>query len=215
MDEDLVLLSDADEVPRAETLAELLSAPDALRGADASTIYVLAGDFYYYSTRCLKREVWVKGPRLLTAATLARVTPNVARFAWPELGNVPEGVNVRVVTPHASWHFSYFGGLRQILGKLTDNSHQEFNLPHFRERSWIGRQMRNCRDLFGRDASASLDSFVSPKEPWPGGSLPAAMLEDPQRWLRGGLSASAAVAEEHAEAYELASKPTSTMQQHG
>jgi len=119
--EDLLLVSDTDEIPRRSTVRGMswcsgISTPAQLRST-----------FYYYSLQH-RWSFWVddvletfqwKQPRAALVQQLAypRLTVNHLRYD-PGVRNMEEINN-------AAWHLSFFGGEERIRTKLEAYAHQE------------------------------------------------------------------------------------------
>lgn len=148
-DQDLVLVSDADEIPRRSTMRALawcsgFRPPLQLKSA-----------FYYYSFRHRWTEDGPDGsaqphqwrhPRAVTSGQLAppRVTVNHLRYD-PGQGNMQE-------IDDAAWHLSYFGGAERIRTKIEAYGHQENNLEEFKDLEHIRAAITRGEDVFGRGA---------------------------------------------------------------
>ena len=52
---------------------------------------------------------------------------------------------------NAGWHFSYFLGIDNILNKIQNFAHQEFNLPEYLIKKKIEDCIKNNKDLYGRE----------------------------------------------------------------
>lgn len=156
--EDVILLSDVDEIPNPEVLKEII------HHFDKDKIYHLAQRMFY----CYLNMEEVSGKLL----SITGEFPGIARRKW--LGtkifskkSIPDGgiIELRqasVTAPEAvrvedgGWHFGYMGSrqerdvARRIGTKVVAAAHQEYNdtdlLAEARDRLILGE------DLFGRDA---------------------------------------------------------------
>lgn len=147
-----VMLSDADEIPRADAI------PEELPG----TLAYFEQDFYYYSFNWRMKGKWL-GTRITDKITLAELTP--------------QGIRARGDSriKNGGWHFSYFGGVANIADKLTAFSHQEYNRPPFTDYAYILDHIERGEDLFDR-GQHSLEYAPGL------GHLPQAVQDDPERW---------------------------------
>lgn len=155
--DDLVLLSDVDEIPRASAVLEAARTP---------TLKRFQQRFYYYWLNCQCGEGCFS--RLATYADLQRLSPGRLRTAEGE------------VLRDAGWHFSYMGGVERIQTKLQWFSHQEFNCRPYTEAAHIASAMDSGADLFGR---AEMAFELVPVDK----SYPAFIREHPERfaaWIR-------------------------------
>ncbi len=157
-DEDVIILSDADEIPNPKVLKEMIEQ------FDPDKVYHLAQRMFY----CYLNMEEMSGKLL----SITGEFPGVERKMW--LGtkvfskrSIPEGgiIQLReasVTSPAAvrvangGWHFGYMGSSREsdvskrIGEKVVAAAHQEYNnqdtLAEARDRLLLGQ------DMFGRDA---------------------------------------------------------------
>lgn len=68
-------------------------------------------------------------------------------------GGIPrfEKKTVIPIIPNAGWHFSYQGGVDEVMRKICSFSHQEFNRPDIVNRERIVNLIKDGKDLYGRD----------------------------------------------------------------
>ena len=127
-DNDLVLISDVDEIPRASAIpAEW---PHGQCG-------VFEQRFYYYDWTTRVRGQW-RGTRLVTVATARAWHPQRVRIAGGQF------------ISNGGWHFSYQGGPAAIRAKLLAFAHQEYNRPEYTSLAAIKRRVAAGLDLFDR-----------------------------------------------------------------
>lgn len=145
---DLILVSDLDEIPNPQRLAEV-------RESAFDGFARLELDLYYYSYRFRAPTPWhhAKLCSYDTYVNLFRRDPNQLRltFSGP-------------VLMRGGWHFSYFGSPDFIRNKLQNFAHQEFNTPSHTSLSFIQTCVTNGASLFdtGRLESVPLDSNPFP-----------------------------------------------------
>ena len=132
-DDDLILISDVDEIPDRNTLSTL--------NLIESGIHTLLQDFYYYNFSC-------KTPSLIVAAKILRYStytqlrnPHAIRRSTKNVSYIEKG----------GWHLSYFGSSEFISNKIKQFSHQEYNSEEYTNITIIDKKMRENIDLFGRD----------------------------------------------------------------
>jgi len=131
--DDLVLISDVDEIPRAAAVRAFVES-----SLDQVTFSMPT---FYYKFNCKNVAGEVEQPltigtkrRLLTSPQLARAR----RFTLPTIKD-------------AGWHFSYLGDEERIKEKIAAFSHQELNTPEFTDRERIRERVSGARDLFSRE----------------------------------------------------------------
>jgi len=139
--DDLILVSDADEVPRASTVAGF----DARLGVVENRLYyykfnlqMVAGGDAYLSTRMIRAR------DLRTPQALRKVKGK--SYPWWRLDRRPP----RTILREGGWHFSYVLGAQDIARKVRVGAHQEYNTSHFTDPARIERCMREGTDLFDR-----------------------------------------------------------------
>jgi hypothetical protein len=125
-DEDLVLVSDADEILRPEVVATLRYDHHDLFGFRHALFYYR---FNYANTlREQVHEVWAVGVRgrkfqsAVAARNLKYVMERCRNWLWVRRQNG------RII-PHAGWHFSWLGDEAHVSYKLQSYAHQEYNDP--------------------------------------------------------------------------------------
>lgn len=119
-DEDLVIISDLDEIPRAEII-EMIKQDENMYER-----YVLRVPLFRYKFNFLKYFQPVVNQQMIV--TRAKVFANPERerdytHAW-----LPQAPDV-VYLDHAGWHFSYLGDDRNAVHKLQNFAHTEQNIP--------------------------------------------------------------------------------------
>jgi len=151
-DGDTILVSDADEIPRASVVRPV------------RTLTRLGLRLSYYFLNYVTRTPWIKS--VILPYRVLREMPNVQAVR-----------NVRPFTKvikDAGWHFSYLGGIEGIRQKIRAFAHQELNKPEFAEPTHIRYAIEQGRDLFNRK---SQEFEVSDLE-----SLPACVVQNPLRF---------------------------------
>lgn len=127
--EDLVLISDADEIPHPERIASW--------GHESGNRRLRQTNHYYW-INCLSSCGWC-GTVMGERNSILSLSPEKARHAeFPVLED-------------AGWHFSYLGGYEGIKTKLESYNHQEVNTPAINNREHIENSIARGADLFGRD----------------------------------------------------------------
>lgn len=129
--DDLVLIGDVDEIPRASAVRYLVE-----NQADAAVTFQ---NTYYWKLNFQNVRGAAHDPLTLLVRRRLLGTPQqwrLARFGLPGLGG-------------AGWHFSYLGNEEAIRRKIDAFSHQEFNKPEFTET--ILERLERGEDLFRRE----------------------------------------------------------------
>jgi len=133
-DDDLVLLSDLDEIPL----------PAAIQKAKRhKTPVAFSLLFHYYFLNCQNtgESRWWKGCIAATAKQFKEVTPQGLRDNRDSYSSLP----------HAGWHFSFLGGAEKIRQKLLAFAHTEFNKEEFTNEEHIKEAILKGEDILKRD----------------------------------------------------------------
>jgi beta-1,4-mannosyl-glycoprotein beta-1,4-N-acetylglucosaminyltransferase len=133
-DDDLVLLSDADEIPSSwsvEAMDDLVNAGEVWRTQLPQHVMYLDWRWTEPSTIAICR--------FTDGATLRRLGPQGVR-----LREDPESIS-------EGWHFSYMGGAEMIRHKILSAAHSELEQPAFIDRDRIVARLESGTDMFDRD----------------------------------------------------------------
>jgi beta-1,4-mannosyl-glycoprotein beta-1,4-N-acetylglucosaminyltransferase len=125
--DDIIMMSDVDEIPRATVVKTL----------DPQGIVALGMDEYQYSLNMWGGYWWFT---------------RVCRYK-----NFPGGEALRrwnhleaTLVEDAGWHFTYLMSPEEIARKLESFSHNEYNLDHWKDHDRMRAAMRAGQDLFDR-----------------------------------------------------------------
>lgn len=129
-DNDIILFSDADEIPKRKFIIEILKNGFIETGAG------LGGKCYYYKFNALTTE-WSHRPRIVSYKHFTDF------FLCRHDESLP-------VYREAGWHFSYIKSPEDIRKKIQAFSHQEFNHESITDVDRIKRKVDNLSDLFSR-----------------------------------------------------------------
>ncbi len=132
-DEDLVLLSDLDEIPNPTLIKKL----NATNGPVALSLL-----FHYYFLNCQNtgRDRWWNGTIAASGKDFLAITPQGLR----------DKRNDYPVFKKAGWHFSYLGGLENIKYKIRSFAHTEFNKEEYLQDDFILKAISEGHDIFKR-----------------------------------------------------------------
>ncbi len=133
--DDMILLSDLDEIVRPEVLQTVIDS------FDPDKIYFFHHDTYYYYLNLQVNEE--------SYGTVALSFENFIHQSHSALRNDHDGIKI----PNGGCHFSYLGNKDMIKTKVESFSHQEFNLDVFKDN--IEKSVDNAivtgKDLYGRN----------------------------------------------------------------
>ncbi len=132
-DDDVILVSDLDEIPRPELVARYESLPG---------IKLFRQDFHYYYFNVRATNLEWFGTAMCRKQDMAspQHLRDVRDAIRPGVCRIRDG----------GWHFSFFGGVERIIHKIESFAHHEFNLDKFKDRQRIEQCIREGRDLFDR-----------------------------------------------------------------
>lgn len=156
---DVIIVSDIDEIPRAETVAKL-------RNCDIPKSVGMEAKFFLYSfTLHNLNDTWIH-PQATT---------------WQGLEKTPQPERLRIDKtdydfPNAAWHCTTcFSTVSEFVNKVRSFSHQEYNKPEYTNPEEIVRRVRNGIDLFDR----KIDYEHIPQESL---DVPQYLLQNPHRF---------------------------------
>lgn len=152
--EDVVMVSDLDEIPRPESVR---AARHLLEDGRAQSVrFAMSFYNFYLNFRNFSCAKWMLGTCAIRFGSLGdaaffRGVP-IDRYTQAAENQGATLQKVRFLRadatlPQAGWHFSYLGGLAAIQSKLAAFSHSEFSgLPL----DVLAARLKEGRDLFGR-----------------------------------------------------------------
>lgn len=167
--DDLVVVSDVDEIPRAGTIP-------LAREKQGFVFLELALNYYYFNLTA--------GPWLKAYAAPKRVIDQMEDLAlprWQELAYL-EAIGRsadEAVIRDAGWHFTWQGGVTAIMSKLDAFAHAEFQ--PLRDAALIERAMRDRRFFIGNEQLSEI----------PTDRLPATVRENLAHYREKGCLAPA------------------------
>ncbi len=156
-DDDILLISDLDEIPNPDYVQKAIGTPVGITRLD------LKAYCFFINLRNVSYPIWNNGTRILTwrtfndPATYAHADYSECCVASVNQG--PSATRVRFLKPArilkpAGWHFSYLGGVEAIQRKMKSIAHTEFDtdertsLENIRARLMRGRGFVNSAERF-------------------------------------------------------------------
>jgi beta-1,4-mannosyl-glycoprotein beta-1,4-N-acetylglucosaminyltransferase len=137
-DNDLVLLSDVDEIPDTNVLKQI-------RGANLRGQYKFLQHFYYYNIKCRCKGLW-SGTVITDAITFKTIGSDMQQLRDSRFVIADITLNGGVT----GWHFSYFGNIQAIIKKIKSFSHQEYNNEKYIDPIKIKETIEQGKDIFFR-----------------------------------------------------------------
>lgn len=137
--DDVILLSDVDEIPKPSSIVE---ASNVLRqNQDAIVSFKQTLFYYYINGLCMSgRSI---EPWWGTTACLYKRYPGAQNMRNTKANN-------QNVVRDSGWHFSYIGGADSIALKIESFSHAEFDNDQIKNRDRLNRVIESGTDLFER-----------------------------------------------------------------
>jgi hypothetical protein len=127
-DNDIIIISDCDEVP----------SPAAIHSYNGSgEIRSFDMDLFYYDFSTKAVDKW-KEAKIAPYAKVKELTPCGIRYS--KATSIPDG----------GIHMSYFGSVDQIIRKIENTAHREYDKPEYKDWHRISEAIRDHKDLFGR-----------------------------------------------------------------
>jgi beta-1,4-mannosyl-glycoprotein beta-1,4-N-acetylglucosaminyltransferase len=140
-DEDTIIISDLDEIPRAEAVKQYFPAKGLCELEQRS--------FYYYLNAFVGN--WTSG-KILSYGLLKQLTPCGARDSRGGY------------FPHAGWHFAYCGGAARVSTKFQSFAHAEHNVPQNRDPEAVRAYIAQT---FSPELRGQHYTIIEPDNSWP------------------------------------------------
>lgn len=162
-DDDIILISDCDEIPRAHLIPTHL---------DDGIVATYLQKLYYYNLNTLApTRVW-PGTRVCRVADARALSPHVIRNGLSQAdGHYPLYRHIS----DGGWHYSYFGGVGAIYDKMNEFLHQELVTDENTDPRAIVEKVTQGIDIWGREGE---QSFTIGRA----NDLPYTVLRDLPKW---------------------------------
>ena len=147
--DDLIILSDVDEIPDSQTLLEL-------KNSRFSSLANLEQDLYYYNITCRHEDKW----HLALISSYGNLIPYLNSLHQLRIDRShPDKTSI---IPRGGWHFSYFGGVDAIINKIKNlSAHTEIDRPEITNPEKIQKLVSERQDILLRGETFE---FIEPKE---------------------------------------------------
>jgi beta-1,4-mannosyl-glycoprotein beta-1,4-N-acetylglucosaminyltransferase len=141
--DDIILVSDLDEIPRPATLT-------LLRNCEFPRRLTLRSRFYYYGFQWLHRGVEWQHPQATTYRGSETILPSELRGGTHGINKL-KNMDEKDDLWNAAWHCSScFPTIEEMLRKMSSFSHTELNKQEFRNKKTIADRVRAGKDLWMR-----------------------------------------------------------------
>jgi beta-1,4-mannosyl-glycoprotein beta-1,4-N-acetylglucosaminyltransferase len=144
-DNDTILVSDCDEIPRRASVA-------TCRFVKRLWSFEQRLSYYYVNMVSEENRHW-QGTTAIPYHLLKNLTPQGVRN---------ERNQQRLIIGNGGWHFSYLGGAEKVVRKIASFSHQEYNTADNQDAQKIQAKIANGEDLFTKGKqwhSVPLDNY--------------------------------------------------------
>lgn len=134
--DDVVILSDADEIPTPAVIRKYLTTD--------MDLYTLEQSNHWYFLNCKTPEPWV-------SAKIMRF-----RHLWANQASKLR-LEIVPVLSNGGWHFSYMGGVDRIVQKLKSFAHADFNHPDYTDPVKLTEKIERGEDFLYLDRQDYFD----------------------------------------------------------
>jgi len=162
-DEDLVIVSDLDEIPKPESILEFI--PDKM------VVAALKMNHYTYYLNCQQCIQCWEMARLTTFEYLKTTTPNRLR---------QDGF--KTIMLNAGWHLSWMGGIDRIMDKFFSYAHTESCTSANTDRDALIEKLNTGESLWSNGNKNDLWPFVPIDD-----SFPKYIRDNEQQLIEKGL----------------------------
>ena len=139
-DNDLVLLSDSDEIPDLTKLSQI-------KKNTKYTAFSQMMFMYKINLQNLNESNWIG-----TKVVLKKNLPLPQKLRDMKFKNYPfwrlDKINLQIIK--GGWHFSFLQSPQDIVKKIQSYSHGEFNQPDFTDEKIISEKILFAKDIFNR-----------------------------------------------------------------
>lgn len=152
--DDIIMISDVDEIPRKEIVNNLSSIIN-----DDIVVYLQQEVFVYNFFS--KYDINWLGTNVSKINTLRSFTPENLRAYFKYL-NRDEKKNLNLkykILENGGWHFTYMGDYNFIKNKINSFAHQEFNTEEYTNKEYIENCIQN-KKLYYDNSTTSCDYSI-------------------------------------------------------
>lgn len=146
-DNDIILIGDADEIPKASAIQKYLDMPE-------KNLSCISLRPCYYYMNCESDIPW-NWLRILPYSIMKDMTPCGVRYVpnYDLVNGVITGTDSgsRLSIEYAGWHYSFLGGIDKWIEKIENTAHQEYNKPEFKNPDTIRQLVEQGKDILFRD----------------------------------------------------------------
>ena len=162
-DDDIILLSDCDEIPNPEVVKALRE-----NGIPDGHAVIFRQRLCYYDLNTSGGYVW-QGTRAVTWRDMRALSPHIVRYG---IGQPDQHYPRYMIAYPGGWHLSYFGGPDAVRAKLKSFLHQELVNPEVIANAEV--QIAAGQDVYGRENMKLTRERTT--------DVPPPVLKHPERW---------------------------------
>jgi len=160
---DVILISDLDEIPKPEKIVEYRDQPGI-------HVFEQLMHYYYMNHLCVRRPVW-RGTRMLHYRDFLHSLDAVDNYGACCVKSINQGTTATKIrmfkdaSPIADggWHFTFLGGLERIQEKIRSYAHEEHNFPAYTDLRNIEKRMQAdfaCHRLLGVELDETYPAYL-------------------------------------------------------
>lgn len=142
-DEDLVIITDVDEILDPRVLQEIRKNTDVQSYLQTQFMSLEMALYYYNLTILITYERWIL-PKIISYKLYNCISHQISC-------NAIRLSNAEYIINNAGWHLSYFGDTEFIKNKIQHFSHQEYNSDQYTCADNIEKSVETGCDLFKRN----------------------------------------------------------------
>jgi len=147
--DDIIIFSDADEIPNLSIFNE-----DCQKKIRNGYVGIFHQYLYYYKLNLLSsyENNW-EGSRVILKKNfkdfinLRKINLKNSYYPFWRIDKFKKVFKI----DNGGWHFSYLMRPEEIIKKIENSPHEEFNLEEFKNKEYISRKIKNCEDIYNRD----------------------------------------------------------------
>lgn len=148
--QDLIIISDVDEIPDSQTLQSLVN-------KKFTGLANLEQDMYYYKISIKHPDKWT----MPIVASYESLTAHLSKIHKLRISLSHQ--NNKIIIKKGGWHFSYFGGTSAIIQKIKNFSHTELNTENYTNKDNIEKAISQNLDLFERGQNVKFTN-INPRD---------------------------------------------------
>lgn len=190
--DDLILMSDVDEIPRSRAVREATASMQYKRGAWADATHALMKQplvTHSLRHRLKRRHPYVRVFALtpyiyfLNCVCIDRTFPATRMVFYRDMGR-PRDLRRwgGAIIANGGWHFTCMGGVQTVLQKIAAFAHQEYNTPEYTDAARLEELVNRGEYVFSASGGPSTFRFVDVDDTQP--SYVLAHLDQFQKWIK-------------------------------